>query len=100
MLLAELVVIRAKGAPFSPMQPDADGRLGDLIEEMPRGYSWLLPYAIFIAGTAALAAHSGWRFLLFPPLAVMGFEMFAHAAICPWARLTGFFIAWRRFGRR
>jgi hypothetical protein len=32
-----------------------------------------------------LAQWSGWRFLLFPPLAVIGFEMFAHSASCPWA---------------
>jgi hypothetical protein len=26
------------------------------------------------------------RFILFPPLVVIGFEMFGHTAICPWAK--------------
>ena len=35
---------------------------------------------------ALLAALSGERLLLYPPLVVIGFEMFAHTRICPWAR--------------
>lgn len=88
LLLAGLAQLRARATARkdSGVAPDADDRRADLIEETPRDYSWLLPYAMFIAGMAALAVNSGWRFLLFPPLAVIGFEMFAHAAICPWAK--------------
>jgi CBS-domain-containing membrane protein len=32
-----------------------------------------------------LAWFTGWHVLLFPPLVVMGYEMFAHPAVCPWA---------------
>jgi hypothetical protein len=33
-----------------------------------------------------LAKATGWRLILFPPLVVIAFEMFAHARVCPWAR--------------
>src|SRR5260370_34288857 len=40
-----------------------------------------------VVGIAVLFVKlSGLRFLLFPPLVVIGFEMFAHTAICPWAK--------------
>jgi hypothetical protein len=29
---------------------------------------------------------TGLRFILFPPLVVIGFEMFGHTDICPWAK--------------
>jgi hypothetical protein len=32
----------------------------------------------------ALVQATGWRFLLFPPLVVIAFEMFAHVQVCPW----------------
>ncbi|MDR2990390.1 MAG: HPP family protein, partial [Burkholderiaceae bacterium] len=38
----------------------------------------------FLVAAALLAQFTGWRFILFPPLIVIGFEMFAHSAVCPW----------------
>jgi len=50
------------------------------------------------------------RFILFPPLVVIGFEMFAHTATCPWAKrplllpvacflaAVGGLLFWRLFG--
>ncbi len=42
-------------------------------------------YLPIIALLATLAACSGLRFILFPPLAVIGYELFAHPRHCPWA---------------
>jgi len=58
----------------------------DITEETPRSYSWLPFFLAFLAGTAALAETTGWRLILFPPLIVIGFEMFAHSDVCPWAK--------------
>ena len=42
-------------------------------------------YLPIIALLATLAACSGLRFILFPPLAVIGYELFADPRHCPWA---------------
>lgn len=59
--------------------------LEDLLEASPRGNSWALPFFVFVTLMASCAAASGLRFLLFPPLIVIAYEMFAHTASCPWA---------------
>ena len=51
-----------------------------------RDVSWIPFLAAFFLLSASLASLTGWRFLMFPPLAVIAFEMFAHASICPWAQ--------------
>lgn len=57
----------------------------DITEEAPRDYSWLPFFSIFLLGTASLAELTGWHLILFPPLIVIAFEMFAHSDVCPWA---------------
>jgi hypothetical protein len=57
----------------------------DLVEEAPSGYSWVPFFLAFLIPAVAVSSLPGWRFLLFPPLVVIGFEMFAHAELCPWA---------------
>jgi hypothetical protein len=57
----------------------------DIVEEAPHDYSWLPFFAVFLIVEIMLVGISGRRFLLFPPLVVIGFEMFAHSTICPWA---------------
>jgi len=39
----------------------------------------------FVAVAVLFVKLTGWRFILFPPLVVIGFEMFVHPDICPWA---------------
>jgi hypothetical protein len=60
-------------------------RADDAVEAPPSNYSYVPYYVAFLVIAATAASITGWRFLLFPPLAVIGFEMFAHAGICPWA---------------
>ncbi len=60
--------------------------LDDVLETRATGAKWILPYFLFLTAMASCAAVSGLRFILFPPLIVMAYEMFAHPTTCPWAR--------------
>lgn len=57
----------------------------DVVELAPAQYAWLPFFLAFLAAAYLLADLSGWRFIMFPPLVVIAFEMFAHHEICPWA---------------
>jgi hypothetical protein len=82
----------------------------DLIEQAPHGYGWVAALMAFVALAVFVVELTGLRFVLFPPLVVIGFEMLGHTAICPWARrplvlpvacfLTalGGFVSWRLLG--
>ena len=59
--------------------------LDDLIEMPPSGYGWLVVLMAFVAVAMFFVKLTGLRFVLFPPLVVIGFEMLGHTAICPWA---------------
>jgi hypothetical protein len=64
----------------------------------------------FVAVAVCVVKLTGMRFVLFPPLVVIGFEMLGHTAACPWAKMPfklpvacfltalGGFVAWRLFG--
>lgn len=58
----------------------------NLIEMPPHGYGWLVVLMAFVAVAVFFVKLTGMRFLLFPPLVVIGFEMLGHTAICPWAK--------------
>jgi HPP family len=60
--------------------------LDEAIEQTPAGSYWLIPLMLFVATAVLFVKLTGLRFVLFPPLVVIGFEMFAHTAICPWAK--------------
>jgi hypothetical protein len=60
--------------------------LADVLEETPPRFAWLLPLLGFVAAATLLVELTGLRFILFPPLVVIGFEMFGHTEICPWAK--------------
>jgi HPP family len=51
----------------------------------PRGLFWVTAYFAFLVAAVALVRLTGLRFILFPPLAVIGFEMFGHTESCAWA---------------
>lgn len=59
--------------------------IDDLIETTPSGYAWLAVLMAFVAVAVFFVKLTGLRFVLFPPLVVIGFEMLGHTAICPWA---------------
>jgi HPP family len=82
----------------------------NLVELTPTDYSWLFAVFFFVAFALFFVTLTGLRFILFPPLVVIGFEMFGHPAICPWARrplllpvscfltAAGGLLFWRVFG--
>ena len=87
---------------------DEANRVDDLIEATPEdGYGWLAVLMAFVTSAVFFVKLTGMRFVLFPPLVVIGFEMLGHTAICPWANqplklplacfLTalGGFLSWR-----
>lgn len=82
-LLAVLSMLRRHGAAAVPS--DARDALDDLMERPPAGARWWPPFALTLLLVAGLAQWSGLHFMLFPPLVVIGFEMFAHPQVCPWA---------------
>jgi hypothetical protein len=80
--------------PFSPLEV-----VDEAVEQIAGGWFWLAALMIFVTAAifcVELSAHPAirrWlgnsrelRFILFPPLVVIGFEMLGHTAICPWAR--------------
>lgn len=62
-----------------------DDTVDDELESSPRRYVWLPAFAGFLLVVYGIAAATGLRLVLFPPLVVIAFEMFAHANVCPWA---------------
>ena len=59
--------------------------LDDILEAPPGGRAWIVPFYAFVTVMAVCAASSGLRLLLFPPLIVIAYAMFAHPESCPWA---------------
>lgn len=58
----------------------------DEMERAPRRHAWVPVFIAFLLFSYGLAVVTGLRLILFPPLVVIAFEMFAHAEVCPWAR--------------
>jgi hypothetical protein len=89
-----LSVARKWLEPLSPAE-----LLDEAVEQLPPGWYWLAALIAFVAVAVfcvEMSAHPAvqrylhnsreLRFILFPPLVVIGFEMFGHTAICPWAK--------------
>ena len=84
--LAGFAVLYARfGAPSAPVARDMQDVADDEVEEPPRNFSWTPFFFGFLILAFLAGDFTGWRFVLFPPLVVIGFEAFAHPAVCPWA---------------
>ena len=59
--------------------------LEDVLETRPSGNRCVPPFLLFLTVMAFCATASGLRLILFPPLIVIAYEMFAHPTTCPWA---------------
>jgi hypothetical protein len=80
-LVALVVILLPWRRRFRPTHHDPD----DVLEARPGESSWILPFFVFVTAMALCAATSGLRLILFPPLIVIAYEMFAHPTVCPWA---------------
>jgi hypothetical protein len=58
--------------------------LVDALETEPHDRSWVITLLAFVLVLAVLAEHTGLRFLLFPPLVVMAYEVFGHPRVPGW----------------
>lgn len=85
-LLAGVSMVRQRLFPLSPEPLISDGQPSGLHGSPSAPVSWFPFFAVFMLMIASGASLTGVRFLLFPPLAVIAFEMFAHASACPWAQ--------------
>lgn len=63
-----------------------ENRIDAVIATPPAGRLWILALFGFVVVMLTLVKLTGLRFILFPPLAVIAFEMLGHPAHCPWAR--------------
>ena len=72
--------------PSSTSPDSVRDRVDDTMEIAPFYLSWVSPFLVLLVMLAGIAQWTGMRFVLFPPLVVIAFEMFAHPEVCPWAR--------------
>ncbi len=68
------------------LDPNAKPDVDDVLESAPRGRWWLLVLLVFVMVMAEIARFSGLRFIIFPPLVTMAYEMFGHPETCPWTK--------------
>jgi hypothetical protein len=52
---------------------------------VPARFEKIAALIIFVAVAVLMVNLTGWRFILFPPAVVIGFEMFVNPDVCPWA---------------
>ncbi len=87
-LLAGLSIVWKRYAAPEQITPEAmiQDAVRDAIEAPSPRYTWLLALMAFVALAVFFVKLTGLRFILFPPLVVIGFEMLGHTEICPWAQ--------------
>ena len=85
VLLASISLVWRRLVPPPPEAGTPRDVVDDIVEEAPHDYSWIPFFFVFLLIAILLVQLTGWRLLLFPPLVVIGFQMFAHPSICPWA---------------
>ena len=71
---------------------DLTNQIDDIVEQPPKQYTWLPFFIVFLLADVYLAKLTGLRFIMFPPLIVIAFEMFAHSDVCPWAAKPVFLV--------
>jgi HPP family len=86
LALLSLAWKRLTPAAPPPTEETAEDIVDNVVEEVPAGYYWLVALMLFVVIGVLAVKWTGLRFILFPPLVVIGFEMFGHTAICPWAK--------------
>ena len=85
MLVLGLQLYKKIFAGIIPQVKNLASLIDDIVEKPPRRYSWLPFFIAFLVIDVFLAKLAGLRFILFPPLVVIAYEMFAHPQVCPWA---------------
>jgi hypothetical protein len=64
----------------------AEAEAHEVAAPVPARWEKIAALLAFVAVAVLAVKITGWRFILFPPLVVVGFEMFVHPDVCPWAK--------------
>jgi HPP family len=67
-------------------EPRGTNAIDAVIATLPTGRYWAAALFAFVIIALTCVKLTGLRFILFPPLVVIAFEMLGHPAECPWAR--------------
>lgn len=76
--------------PPVPEEAEEDG-IDDVLETEPRDRFWLLSLLAFVLILAAAGEITGLRFILFPPLVVMAYEILGHPELPGWMERPALF---------
>lgn len=85
LVMGMLIYRRSFSGMIGSVSEQPNSSEDDLVEQLPNQYIWLPYFAVFLLLGLMLVELTDWRFILFPPLVVIGFEMFAHPDECPWS---------------
>lgn len=85
LLVLCLYIYKKVFSELIPPRKDPANLIDDIVEQPPAQYAWLPFFIVFLLADVYLAKLTGLRFIMFPPLIVIAFEMFAHSDVCPWA---------------
>jgi hypothetical protein len=85
-LVATLWIWRRYGPPSDTPSNDStnDSRVIDALETYPHDRFWVVTLLTFVLLLGVPAQLTGLRFILFPPLIVMAYELFGHPEIPGW----------------
>lgn len=89
ILLALILMLRKRYPPSTGRHSISDARHSqvlDTLEAAPRNRFWLVALLGLVLVVGAAAQFTGMRFLLFPPLIVMGYELFGHPEVPGWMK--------------
>ena len=84
LLVLGLYIYKKVFSELLPPSKDTASLIDDIVEQPPKQYAWLPFFIVFLLADVYLAKLTGLRFIMFPPLIVIAFEMFAHSDVCPW----------------
>jgi CBS-domain-containing membrane protein len=87
-ILVVVLFLWRRSGPGKTLMPRHNGT-DDAIEVLESGaptMKWLLALFIFTGVMGTIAQATDLRFILFPPLVVMAYEMFGHPHTCAWGR--------------
>ncbi len=79
------VLLAAASVPWRAVMVQPGDAVVHSAPATPPGLLWAAAYFAFVVAAVAMVKLTGLRFILFPPLAVIGFEMFGHLESCAWA---------------
>lgn len=84
VLLALISIVQKRRLP--PGEPVTDNTIDVIIASPPAARHWIPALFAFVLVAFTAVKLTGLRFILFPPLVVIAFEMLGHPVECPWTR--------------